>query len=169
MRIVVNDANILIDLVELELLPHFFDLEFEFQSTDLVLNELLDNQLNTLMPYIDKGELIIEEMSDEDITEIQLIEISKSSLSPQDCSAYYHAKKLNATLLTSDNSLRKFAQENDLDIHGHLWVFDQMILAQTITGPRAAEKLTELCEIINPRLGLPKSECARRIREWTTA
>ena len=39
MRIVVNDANILIDLVELELLPHFFDLEFEFQTTDLIIDE----------------------------------------------------------------------------------------------------------------------------------
>jgi predicted nucleic acid-binding protein len=167
-RIVVNDANILIDLVELELLPHFFNLEFEFQTTDLVLDELLDTQLSMLMPYIDQGSLIVEPMTDEDIIEIKLVELSKSTLSPQDCSAFHHARKLNATLLTSDNSLRKFAQENHLDIHGHLWIFDQMIQAQTITGPRAAEKLTELCETINPRLGLPKKECDRRMRQWTS-
>ena len=63
----------------------------------------------------------------------------------------------------------KFAQENQIDIHGHLWIFDQMILEQTITGLRAAQKLTELCELINPRLGLPKKECDRRIKEWTSS
>jgi hypothetical protein len=80
-RIVVNDANILIDLVELELLPHFFNLEFEFQTTDLVLDELLDTQLSMLMPYIDQGSLIVEPMTDEDIIEIKLVELSKSTFS----------------------------------------------------------------------------------------
>lgn len=165
-RIVVNDANILIDIVELELLPHFFGLEFEYQTTDLVLDELFDDQLIALRPYIDKGVMSVVAMTVEDIIEIQRIEASKSSLSLQDCSAYYLAKKLNATLLTSDNSLRKFARENHLNIHGHLWIFDQMIETQTLTGPQAIEKLSELCDTINPRLGLPKRECDRRIKIW---
>jgi hypothetical protein len=42
MRIIVNDANILIDLVELQLLPQFFALEFEFYTTTLILEELLE-------------------------------------------------------------------------------------------------------------------------------
>ena len=40
MTIVVNDANILIDLVKLELLQSFFNLSFEFYTTDLVLGDL---------------------------------------------------------------------------------------------------------------------------------
>lgn len=44
MIVVVNDANILIDLVKLQLLPNFFGLEFEFYTTDLVLDELYDEQ-----------------------------------------------------------------------------------------------------------------------------
>lgn len=167
MRIVVNDANILIDLVELELLPHFFELEFEFQTTDLILDELLEYQINFLLPYIDQGALIVEEISKEDILEIKLIELSKPTLSPQDCSAYYQAKRLSCTLLTSDNTLRRFAKENEMDVHGHLWVFDQMVDSNTITGQRAAEKLTELCEVVNTRLGLPEKECSKRIAKWT--
>lgn len=167
MRIVVNDANILIDLVELELLPHFFDLDFEFQTTNLIIDELLEEQLGSLLPYIDQDILIVEEVTEEDIFEINLIELSKPNLSPQDCSAYYQAKKLSATLLTSDNSLRRFAIENQIEIHGHLWVFDQMVASNTITGQRAAEKLTELCEVVNTRLGLPVKECLKRITKWT--
>jgi hypothetical protein len=35
MRVAVNDANILIDLVKLELLPPFFSLEFRFATVDI--------------------------------------------------------------------------------------------------------------------------------------
>ena len=36
MRIIVNDANILIDLIKLRLLPDFFRLEFQFYVTNMV-------------------------------------------------------------------------------------------------------------------------------------
>lgn len=54
-----------------------------------------------------------------------------------------------------------------MEVHGHLWLFDRMVEADTITGSRACEKLKELCEIINPKLGLPKSECSKRISKWS--
>lgn len=67
-------------------------------------------------------------------------------------------------LITSDNTLRAFVKEQQLEVYGHLWVFDRMMETETITGSRACEKLSELCEIINPKLGLPKAECAKRIK-----
>lgn len=167
MKVVVNDANILIDLVELGLLPHFFALEFEFLTTNLVLGELFDDQLSDLSPYIDNGTLTVQEVTEADLVEIYRIQATKPSLSDQDCSAYYQAVKNEATLITSDNTLRKFAHDNDLEVHGHLWVFDCMVEAETITGLRASQKLTELCEVINPKLGLPQSECTKRIKRWS--
>lgn len=164
-----NDANILIDLVELKLLSQFFDLKFEFQTTELIIEELLEEQAQALLPYINRRALIVQEVMDADLIEIRLIEMSKPTLSLQDCSAYYQARKLNAILLSSDNSLRKFARENNIDIHGHLWIFDQMVAANTLTGSEAAAKLTELRERINTRLGLPKQECAKRIKRWTNS
>ncbi len=91
MKAIVNDANILIDLVELRLLPHFFQI----------------------------------------------------------------------------NTLRKFAKAQNLEVHGHLWVFDNLVDNKIIGGQRAIEKLRELCEIINPKLGLPKNECLSRFEKWT--
>jgi predicted nucleic acid-binding protein len=156
-KVIVNDANILIDLVELKLLPHFFALEFEFLTTELVLAELFEEQYQSLLPYIDNGTLIVHEMTGDDLTEIYLIQASRPSLSEQDCSAFYQARKNTATLITSDNTLRAFAKAEQLEVHGHLWVFDRMVEANTITGSRACEKLSELCDIINPKLGLPKA------------
>ncbi len=166
MTIVVNDANILIDLVKLQMLPHFFALDLEFCTTDLVLYELHDNQQLKLSPYIDNGTLNVIEITDEQLIAIFQITSTNPSLSEQDCSAFYQAQQLGAMLLTSDNKLRKFAKENNLEVHGHLWVFDRMVEAKTITGKRASDKLDELNNTINPKLNLPKEECTKRKKKW---
>ena len=167
MKLIVNDANILIDLIKLELLPHFFALEFQFHVTDMVLGELLSAQAETLAPYIDNGTLQVYPITGEDLATIAELTGRYPRLSNKDCSALHHASSLNAILVTSDNQLRLTAQSIDLEVHGHLWVFDCMIEAKTITGLRASQKLTELCEVINPKLGLPQSECSKRIKRWS--
>lgn len=63
MIVVVNDANILIDIVKLRLLPHFFGLAFEFHTTDLVLAELFLEQQEELQQYIQSGTLIVNTAS----------------------------------------------------------------------------------------------------------
>ena len=167
MKIVVNDANILIDLIVLEILPYFFDLEFEFLTTSLVLNELFEEQQEQIQTYIDSGILTVHEMTAEQLEEINSIQRAKPRLSQQDCSAYYQAVIEEGILITSDNTLRKFARENHVDVHGHLWVFDRMFEANTISGEQACVKLTELCETVNPKLGLPETECSKRITIWS--
>ena len=91
MKIIVNDANILIDLVELQLLPNFFALEFEFYTTSLAFEELEEDQQSTLQTYIDSGNLLVREMTYEQLAEINSIQKTKPALSLQDCSAFYQA------------------------------------------------------------------------------
>lgn len=166
MRIIVNDANILIDLVELQLLPQFFALKFEFFTTTLILEELLDEQRVQLETYITQEILIAEEMSTEDLEAIKTIEKSKPRLSQQDCSAYHQATSKQGTLVTSDNVLRKFAIATNIDVHGHLWIFDQMVAQNTLTPITASQKLMELCDTINTQLKLPKVESDERHEVW---
>jgi len=166
MKIIVNDANILIDLVKLELLPNFFSLNLTFHTSDLILDELHDWQAKRLQPFINNGILKIYSFTADELIEIALLQAERTQLSEQDCSAIVCAKKIGGDLLTSDNNLRKFATHKNLKVYGHLWVFDQMIEAQTISGATAIEKLQELREVINPRLGLPKHECENRISRW---
>ena len=167
MRIIVNDANILIDLVELDLLPHFFDLKFEFHTSALVLDELFEEQQEALTPYIEQNLLIVSLISGEELTEIAKLQLSKPKLSEQDCSAFFQAKTKGGTLITSDKNLRKYATEEAVEVHGHLWIFDEMVEAATISPQRASEKLTELCEKVNPRLNLPSNECKKRHSSWS--
>lgn len=166
MKIIVNDANILIDLVDLQLLPNFFALEFEFFTTSLVFEELEEDQQFTLQTYVDSGNLLVREMTYEQLTEINNIQKTKPALSPQDCSAFYQAQIEAGILITSDNTLRKFAKTQNQEVHGHLWVFDRMFEAETISGELAIIKLNELCQVINRNLGLPQDECQKRILQW---
>lgn len=166
MRVIVNDANILIDLVDLKILPHFFQLEYDFHTTEMILNELFPEQKEALEPYIETGRLIIDDISEDDLIAIVNIRISKPNLSEQDCSAFYQAQKVNAALITSDNTLRKYAQANNVEVHGHFWVFDNLVDSGLLTGNRAIEKLDELCNEVNPKLGLPVIECQKRIKKW---
>jgi hypothetical protein len=53
------------------------------------------------------------------MSDISKILLAERSLSPQDCSAFFKAKVLNAILITSDNQLRKYSKRQKIDVHGH--------------------------------------------------
>ena len=166
MIVVVNDANILIDLIKLDLVEAFFNIDWEFHSTNLIIeNELYDEQKQQLQPYIENGKLIIQELDVDDMLNIRSIQAQKPILSDKDCSALHCAQKLQASLITSDNPLRKYAKEIKVDVHGHLWVFDALLEHNCITTEIAISKLNEL-NTINSKLKLPEKEFKARIEKW---
>lgn len=166
MKIIVNDANILIDLVDLKILPHFFRLDYDFHTTELIMDELFSFQRDELIPFIETGRLIINGFTESDLMSVFNIRLTKPSLSIQDCSAFYLAQKGKGALLTSDNTLRKFARSNNMEVHGHFWIFDNLVDNGFLSGSRAISKLNELCNVVNPKLGLPAIELQKRIKQW---
>lgn len=166
MRIIVNDANILIDLVELGLLQQFFSLQFEFHTTAPIIDELYDYQQADLHPYIISSKLMVIDFSDDELSEINNINLQKPALSTQDCSAFFHARKVTGILVSGDNTLKKYARNNHIEAYGHLWVFDRLVESGILSGQEATALLRMLTEIINPRLGLPISECQKRYAAW---
>ena len=166
MKVVVNDANILIDLVKLRLLPHFFALGWEFHTTSLVFEELYEEQQEAFAPYQDKNQLIVDDLGNQEILSILELQLERPQLSEQDCSALYYSIKTTGTLLSSDKNLREFAAKKNVEVHGHLWIFDAMVAQNCITPLRAAEKLEELIETVNPKLKLPEHDCIKRIDLW---
>lgn len=165
MKIIVNDANILIDLVSLGLVSHFFDLPFIFHVTFLVYNEIdLEQQLE-FEPYVFAGLLVIHHPNEHQLLEIQKIKNKFKALSVPDCSAFVHAKSTNGILVTSDKSLRKCASTLGVEYHGHLWVLDHLVEHQVISPELARSKLISLRES-NKWLNLPDKECLRLLKQW---
>ncbi|WP_136809590.1 hypothetical protein [Desulfosediminicola flagellatus] len=163
MIFLVNDANILIDLLKIDLLEQFFELDFDFQVTDMVVAEIEEDNAGKLQTCIDNELLTKQSFSFEDLMKIQSIEVENPALSIADCSCLYLAQNLNATLLTGDAALRRIALQQNIEVHGILWVLDEMLAIHLLTQVQAHDKLQQLMKI-NPRL--PKGECKKRLNTW---
>lgn len=166
MKIVIQDASILIDLTEADLLDVWFELGFDLRTTSLILREISrENQKIKLQPYVERGRLRIESASGEVLGEIARLHATLSSrLSIGDVSTLHFAAKLKGVLLTGDRRLRRHAEESGIDAHGLLWVFDMLIERGVLLPGVAAEHLEKLLERGISRL--PPHECALRIRRW---
>lgn len=166
-KIAVTDANIFIDLHELELTHAFFLIGFEVHTTIAVLNELYAEQQQLLQTYVGAGKLMVHNLLEDDFLAIQAASYPKS-LSPSDQSVLHIANKLNACVLSSDKALRNCAKNQAIEYHGMLWIFDRLVETMVLTKMSAAQKLQELLRINftfsnNPQL---VAEVQKRLVQW---
>jgi len=165
-KIVIQDASVLIDLADADLLDAWFGLGFDLRTTSLVLREISrKNQKIKLQPYVANGQLQIESSSGEVLAEIAKLHATLSTrLSIEDVSALHFADKLHSVLLTGDRRLRLHAEERGIETHGLLWVFDMLVARGALLPGAAADHLEKLLERGTSRL--PLHECELRIRRW---
>lgn len=164
MKIVINDANILIDIVKLELLKEFSNLSFELYTTDFVLEELNVDQNKVIQQLVSEGEIhLIKTESLEDLQGIYTLVETSSGLSFEDCSVWYYSKKMSCTLLTGDGKLRKTAKKDGLEVRGIIYILDQMLIQNQLTFNQAIKNI-ELLYNLNNRL--PKKELTKRLEFW---
>ena len=163
MIILVNDANILIDLLKLDLIDHFFDLDCEFHVTDFVMAEIQEENADKLDLLIQNGKLTKRVFEFDEMGRISDLESRHPGLSIADCSCLYLAGGLSAILLTGDAALRKNAERRNITVHGLLWVFDELVDHSIVTRETALDKLKMMMDA-NPRL--PFEECKKRLLKW---
>jgi rRNA-processing protein FCF1 len=164
MRVIINDANILIDLVKLDLIDDLLLLEFDFKITDFVLDELNIEQHSAILEYIEEGyiDLIITDNLD-DLDSIGNIYNTYNGISLQDASVWHYAEKYEGILLSGDKNLRKQATNKGLEVRGILYIFDELLLANVIPFDEAIYKLDMLYRM-NSRLPLDAKN--ERIAKW---
>ena len=164
LRVVITDANILIDLINLNLSTALFESNiFEFKTTDFVFEELYEEQKEKLQFLIEAKQLEVFKSDEVDVQEIFKLKQQTTTLSIQDCSVWHYASKLKGILLTGDRQLRSHSNRSGVEVRGILFLFDQMLLNKLITYALAIEKLSHLSKI-NKRL--PKNEIEKRLRMW---
>ena len=166
MKIVIQDASVLIDMADSNLLDAWFGLGFDLRTTSLILYEISrKNQKIKLQPYVMNGQLKIESSSGEVLSEIAKLHATLSSrLSIEDVSAIFFAGKLESVLLTGDKRLRQHAEERGIETHGLLWVLDILVARGALLPGVAADRLEKLVERGTSRL--PLHECELKIRKW---
>lgn len=164
MRVVINDANILIDLAKLELLDVFSQLNFELHSTDFVLAELNKSQRVLIDKLILDNVLNIIKTEDiDDFNGISSLLERTNGLSFEDCSVWYYSKKMNGILLTGDGKLRKQARKDEIEVKGIIYIFDELLAQGLISYEIAILRMRQLIQL---NMRLPEAEIEKRLIEW---
>ncbi|MGH8476619.1 MAG: PIN domain-containing protein [Methylococcales bacterium] len=144
MRIIVSDSSCLIDLKKVSLLGAFLRLPYEITIPDtLFAEELLKFDESEKAALLTNG-LKVVELSAEGVLRAQHLAGQFPALSLHDCFAFALAEcERGSILLTGDNRLRSVANEQEIEVHGVLWVIDEIYEAETCQPPelfRALEK-----------------------------
>ena len=165
MKILVNDTNIFIDLHSVGLLEEMCRLPYEIHTVDFVVAEIADaDQRRIFDGLVARGEISVDGFTADKVIEIVEEHSSVSgNLSIPDCSVCYFARKHNVPMLTGDRRLRRYAEEQSIEVHGILFIFDELVRHDIISTSMAADRLEELFAI-NARL--PKAEIRERINRW---
>lgn len=165
MRIIVNDTNIFIDMHCIGLLQLMCSLPYEIHTVDFVAAELIDeDQKKAFEELVVNGKIVVNSFTAEEVMEIVAEHSSVSgNLSIPDCSVCYYAKKHDVPMITGDRRLRRHAEKLSIEVHGILFLFDDMVANSVISPIDAANKLEELMAL-NSRL--PQSAIRERIDKW---
>lgn len=164
MKFIVEDTNIIIDLFKTGLLSFCKDLNLEFHTTRYVVAEILESrQSAVLIGMINNGQLLIDDFVGEEYEHlIKYIDEcnGENNLSEADCSVLLLAKRLECRLLTSDQKLKRKAEEHGIKVNGFLWLTDLLVEEHIVTEEKMIYYLKHYLET-NPRA--PENEVVKRI------
>ncbi|MCX7028133.1 MAG: hypothetical protein NT061_11795 [Spirochaetes bacterium] len=164
MILLIHDANVLIDLISIDLLDLALSLPFRMATTDLVRREIEDpGQACALASCIERGRLGIINSTIQEMKAIADSMERCTRLSLADCSVLYHAAKVNGIVISGDGKLRKEAMARHMEVHGTPWILSQLVESSGVSISIAIEKLERLMEM-NPRL--PHKECQKLLDAW---
>ena len=123
MNLLINDANILIDIVKLDIVEAFLSLNFDLHTTDFVFAKLNADQQESIR----SGRLkIIQTENQQDFDAIMNLVIAHKGLSFEDCSVWHYTQKLKGTLITGDGMLRKKVSNAGLDVKGIIFILEEI-------------------------------------------
>ena len=124
--VVVNDASCLIDLRKGGLLPVLRELPYALVvPLPVRKSEILDFSNRDWRILHDAG-MITHDLTPEEIGQAFDVAERHPALSANDCFCLVTALVHSGILLTGDAQLRRAATGHSLDVHGVLWIVDQL-------------------------------------------
>lgn len=164
MLLLIHDANVLIDLLDIRLLDQAMATPCVMETTDLVQHEIVDPQQERALSHcIERGLLTVLSSSIEQMTKIGEMQRACPQLTLADCSVVFHAQTREGIVLSGDGQLRKEAERQRLEVHSTPWLLNLMVTGSSLTPEVAIERLERLMGI-NRRL--PRRECVKLIEVW---
>jgi predicted nucleic acid-binding protein len=155
----VVDTNILIDFYWGDLLKALFALPVTFLVPDVIVAELEAPDGEQLLAW----GLQSMSLTGEQVVEVMELAAVHRAPSINDLFALVLARARAALLLTGDGALRRLAESEGVEVHGTLWLLDELVQCAVIPSQRAAEGLERMLAYGRR---LPEDECKRRLRQW---
>ncbi len=128
-RLLISDANIIIDMEVGGLVDAMFRLPFEYATPE----QLFDQELCTTHADLVERGLQLVSLTPEMIDRVQALGQQYKGVSSHDLEALVLAKHRDAPLLTGDKKLRLVCLEENIDVRGTLWLVEQLLQSELIT------------------------------------
>jgi predicted nucleic acid-binding protein len=166
MRIVVSDSSCLIDLRKVSLLDALLRLPCEFLIPDTLFeDELLKFTVAQKKALIRAGLKVID-LPGERVLRAQAVIRQAPRLSVHDGFAFALAEgNPGCILLTGDGELRSLAIRHKMEVHGVLWVIDELHRHQIEKAKPLLAALRAFSA--DPTVRLPRREVAASIRRFS--
>jgi len=166
MRIVVSDSSCLIDLRKVSLLDALLRLPFEFLIPDTLFEDELLKFTATQKRALLRGGLKVIDLPGERVLRAQAVIRQAPRLSVNDGFAFALAESHSGCiLLTGDGELRDLATRHQMEVHGVLWVIDEIHRKKIETAKTLLAALKAFSA--DPTVRLPKREVSASIKRFS--
>ena len=165
MQVVISDSSCLIDLRKTSLLDAFLRLPYELLIPNTLFEEELLKFTAAQKRALVHGGLKVVDLPGECVLRARQVATELPHLSIHDGFAYALAESCpGCILLTGDGSLRAHARRQKIEVHGVLWVIDEL----HIHAISAIESLLEALQLMakDPTVRLPQRELAAYIKRY---
>lgn len=125
MKLLISDANILIDFNAGEIIKEMFQLNCKYQFA--VPDILFEEELKIKHKYLKDLGLIIMPLNEHSVELAYNFSQQYKKPSLNDRFALTLAKQEQSILLTGDKPLREAATKENVKTHGSIWLIEQMI------------------------------------------
>lgn len=161
-QIIVNDSSCLIDLRKAGLLTTALLLPFEFVVALPLISAELSDFTGLDWDDLQARGLKIIDLAPTEVERAFVLKGLHPGLSSYDCFSLALAEALaDAMLLTGDQQLRRKAEAIGVEVHGVLWVSDQIESGNKLSAADLADALERL--VADPLVFLPLQEVKQRI------
>jgi predicted nucleic acid-binding protein len=165
MRIIISDSSCLIDLRKASLLGVFLRLPFEILIPNTLFEDELLSLTNDEKKALLRGGLKVVDLPGAQVSRAREVIRAQPRLSIHDGFAFALAEiNHGCILLTGDSRLRAIGETSQIEVHGVLWVFDQILGNQLATTATLHAALSHLAA--DPAVRLPKRELAAYIKRY---
>ena len=163
MRIVVSDTSCMIDLRKAGLLDSLLQLPHGFVMPDALFEDEWHSLSQSERQTLRELGLEVRTLPGQLVKRAALLFNRHARLKLNDCFALVLAEEIeDCILLTSDNPLRRVAEAIGIEVHGVLWIVDEMEVHRVLPPQALHDALRVLQE--DDFVFLPADELLRLIR-----